>query len=242
MSEPEVEEGPKPRIRWPISRQRLVELTVVVFGVMIALGLENLVQEIRLQGDARELEQAFRDDIVSAVEQSWERQVVAPCLVRNLASLTERVVTPGGAWAAAPAARTGNFALAMPQPYRVPIRLWTTSTFDRALGSEAFKRIPRERANAYAVLFYQIGIHGENNDAEYMAAANLAPLAFPQSDMNAEVRADLLRSLALVDRQQGLAVIVSKQLIELALSLPGGDDIRTEIRALRSDFMEGASN
>lgn len=238
MSEPEIEEAPKRRLKWPMSRQRLVELAVVVFGVMIALGLENLVQEIRLRGDARELEQAFRADIVAAVGLSWERQVVTPCLAQTLSSLTERVVTRGGALEAAPSASSGDFAFALPTPYRAPSRSWTTYTFDRALGSEAFKRIPYERADAYAVVFAQIQRRGEDNAAEYLAIAGLAPLSFPQPDLNDEVRSDLLQTLALLDRHQALAALQADQLIQNALTLPGSDDIRAEFLENRASLDE----
>lgn len=238
MSEQHETEGrPKRRVAWPLSRQRMIEMAVVVFGVMIALGFENLVQEIRLRGDAHEMERAFREDINNAIALSWERQAVTPCLAQTLSSLAERLTTPGGAADAAPE-QGGSFAFAMPQPYRVPIRLWTTYTFDRALGSEAFKRIPRERADAYAVLFAHIEARREENAVEFSGIASLAPLAFPQPDMNAEVRAQLLQSLALLDRNQALAALSSNQLIRNALTLPGGDDIRAEILADRASFDE----
>ncbi len=238
MSEPEIEEASKRRVTWSLSRQRLVELAVVVFGVMIALGLENLVQEIRLHGDARDLEEAFRADLVAAVGHSWERQVVTPCLTERLSSMAEQVNTPDGALAAAPGANSGNVIFALPTPYRAPTRLWTTYTFDRALGSEAFKRIPLERADAYAVLFFQIRTRGEANNDEFLAIAGLAPLAFPQPDLNAEVRVELLRTLALLDRHRGLAAIQADQFIESALTLPQGDDIRAEILESRAALDE----
>ena len=96
MSEPLPDPRPKPRFSLPVSRERLIELGVVVFGVMIALGLDNLVQEVRLRGDARELEKAFRADIIEAVSNSWERQLVDPCQRQTLASLTERANSSEG--------------------------------------------------------------------------------------------------------------------------------------------------
>ncbi|CAN5169021.1 hypothetical protein BH10PSE1_BH10PSE1_18230 [soil metagenome] len=238
----EVEESPAQRVKWPLSRQRLIEMAVVVFGVMIALGLENAVEEIRLRGDARDLEEAFRTDVFRAVKGSWERQVIAPCLTRNLSSLTERVIAADGAWQAAPAVSTGTIPFAMPQPYRVPSRVWTTTAFDRALGSEAFKRIPRERAEAYAGLFSMVELRREDNAAEYLATSSLAPLAFPQTGIDAEVRAALLQSLALADRHRGLALVQSNQIMAAALALRGGADIRAEVLARRAEFDESTEN
>lgn len=236
MSEPEVGDHPERRVGWRLSRQRLVEMTVVIFGVLIALGLENLVEEVRLRIDARRLEESFRDDIVSAVQNSWERQLIAPCQIRSLSALTERAVAREGGWDAAPSVRNGSIVLVLPQPYRAPTRIWTTATFDRALGSEAFKRIPRERAEAYSMLFASIEARRELNAAEYLAISSLAPLAFSQADVDAEVRADVLQNLSLVDRQRALALVGADQFVERALALTGGADIRPQILAERSEF------
>lgn len=241
MSEQESGEQPRRRVGWGIGgwrigRQRVVELAVVVFGVMIALGLENLVEEIRLRGDAHELEVTLRQEILAAILTSWERQVIAPCLDQRLTALTAQANAPDGRWQAAPTALLGNIKFALPQPYRAPSRPWSTATFDRAIGSEAFKRIPLERVEAYAGLFYQIGQRGRDNAEEYFATAGLAPLAFAQDEPNAEVRAEMLRTLALLDRHRGLALIQADQIIGRALSMPGGADIRAEILANKSDL------
>lgn len=236
MSEPEVGDRPERRVGWRLSRQRLVEMTVVIFGVLIALGLENLVEEVRLRIDARRLEEAFRADILSAVRNSWERQIIAPCQARTLSALTERAVTRERGWDAAPSVRNGSIVLVLPQPYRAPTRIWTTATFDRALGSEAFKRIPSERAAAYSTLFASIEARRELNEAEYLAISSLAPLAFSQADVDAEVRADVLQNLSLVDRQRALALVGADQFIERALALKGGADIRPQILSYRSEF------
>ena len=240
MSEPTADPRPAPRFRLPVSRQRLVELAVVVFGVMIALGLENLVEEVRLRGDARELEKAFQQDIFSAVQYGWERQAVDKCLTDKLASLTERVVSGDGAWEAAPAVSNGSLSTILPAPYRTPVRLWTTAGFDRALGTEAFKRIPRDRADAYAVLFASITSRREGNAAEYQASARLAPLAFPMSGVDAEVRVEMLQALSQLDRDRALALIQANQFLTRALAIPGSDAVRSGLLERQEVYTEAA--
>lgn len=223
MSEPEVEESPKRLVTWRISRQRLTELVVVVFGVMIALGAENLVEEIRLRGDARDLEIALQGEVYGAVVQSWERQLVAPCLSQRLSTLAGRVSSATeGKWTPipAPTSSLGGFDFATPQAYRSPNRLWTTSTFDRALGSEAFKRVPRARADIYVGIFNQIATMSAVNDAEYFAAASLAPLSYVSTEMTSEVRSDLLQQISSVDRHQELVFTMAGQIMDSALTLP----------------------
>lgn len=231
MSEPKPDPRPKRKIRLSISRQRVVEFTVVVLGVLVALGLENLIQEARYRADARDLERAFIADISNAVVLSLERQSVTPCLIQRLRGLSERVDGATGELGAAEHLDSGgNPGYATPQIYRSPTRIWVTASFDRALGSEAFKRIPAKRAVEYAALFAQIRGQQELNDAEYLGAIGLAPLAYSQPNMTAEVRSDALRQIANLDRHQQIMAIVSGQIVEVALSLPLiGKDVRRSI-------------
>ncbi|MFC7379840.1 hypothetical protein [Brevundimonas sp. GCM10030266] len=227
----------KRRFSWPMSRQRLIELGVVVFGVMIALALENLVQEVRLRGDARDLERAFDQEVMAAVVYSLERQVSAPCFRQDLTRIEQRVLQSGGAAEAMtfPPA-VGNYVYVIPQPYRPVTRFWTTAAFDRALGSEAFKRIPSERAAEYAMMFALITRRGVENGEEFMVASRLTPAAYAQAEMGEEVRADTLRDLSLLDRYNAIAAGSADQLIALALSMSGGNRIAASIVGGEADI------
>jgi hypothetical protein len=227
MSEPTPDPPPKRKIRISISRQRLVELTVVVFGVLIALGLENLIQEARYRADARDLERAFVSDLRSAVSLSLERQAIRPCLIDRVRVLSDRVSAETGDWTAADVVDQRSDICGTPQIYRSPSRVWVTSSFDRALGSEAFKRIPAERASQYASIFAQIESVSDRNASEYFAVSGLAPLGYRQSSVTTEVRADLLQQIANLDRHQALIGIATDQIITNILSFEQvGDDLR----------------
>lgn len=220
-----------------MSRQRLIELGVVVFGVMIALALENVVQEVRLRGDARDLERAFDKEVMAAVVYSLERQVSAPCFRQDLARVEQRVIQPGAAAEAMvfPSA-TGTYTFITPQPYRPVRRFWTTAAFDRALGSEAFKRIPSDRAAEYAMMVALIARRDADNAEEFMAASRLTPAAYAQADMSDEVRAETLRDISLLDRYNAIAAGSANQLIGLALSMSGGDRIAASVLASEADI------
>ncbi len=240
MSEPAPDPPPKRIRRLSISRRRLVEFTVVVLGVLVALGLENLIQEARYHADARDLERAFTADISNAVNLSLERQGITPCLIQRLRALSERVdAATDELGPAEHLGSSGNPGYATPQIYRSPIRLWVTASFDRALGSEAFKRIPAERAVEYAAMFAQIRGQQELNDAEYLGTIGLAPLAYSQPNMNAEVRADALRQISNLDRHQRILALASGQIVEHALSLPMiGKDVRRSLIEDEAVFQE----
>lgn len=231
MSEPTPEPRPRTRLRLPVSRQRLVEFTVVVLGVLVALGLENLVQELRFRADARDIERAFVTDLARAVRLSLERQAVKPCLRQRVRLLSDRVgVETEELPALGPVSASPWYSL--PQIYRSPSRTWVTTSFDRALGSEAFKRIPAERAARYAGIFAQIKIVSDLNDSEYLAVTGIAPLGYQQSSLTSEMRADLLRQIADLDRHQALIGIGTEQISNRILTFEDvGEKVRRDVRA-----------
>ncbi len=191
-------DAPPPRRLPPISRARIVELAVVVFGVLIALALENVVQELRWRSEARELEALFAVDLRHNLAAAVERRASDPCLAGRVAELAERVGAANGSLpgAAIPSPDGANRVAAA---YTAPIRTWWTSSFDRALGSEAVKRIPHDRFVTYGVLFGWVDRIRDLQAAEAEATARLAPLAYDQADFNGEVRAQALADLALAD-------------------------------------------
>jgi hypothetical protein len=214
--------------RLSISRQRLVELTVVVLGVLIALGLENLIQEARYRADARDLERALISDLTIAVELSLERQAIAPCLTARLRDIGDRVDAATEVIEAVDVVQSSaGRGLVRPLVYRTPSRTWITASFDRAISSEAFKRIPSERAASYTRLFAAIRIQGERNAEEYFMAGDLGYLFYPRSIMNEEIRVETLNKISTLDRYQHLITLVSRQIVENLLSLPEiGEDVR----------------
>lgn len=244
MSDSTPDLRPRWRFKPPMGRQRFLELAVVVFGVLIGLGLDNMIQEFRFRADARDLERAFVGDLENAAFLSLERQAITPCLVRRLRTFSDRVSTATGVLQPAEAVITGSvIRYANPQIYRAPARIWVASSFDRALGSEAFKRIPADRAAIYANIFATIAGQQELNDAEFLAIAGIAPLAFTQTDMNAEVRADALQQIATLDRYQALLTVSSQDILNGIFSRPAiGNEVRrlfvqkAKIEAFRSEI------
>lgn len=222
MSEPIPDPPPKRKIRISISRQRMVEFTVVVLGVLVALGLENLVQEARYRADARDLEQALASDIADTLFFAAERQAVAPCISEKLAAFSQHM-DAAGEGPLAPARPTdglGPLDYATPQAYRTPSRNWDTSAYERAIANESYKRIPAETARAYRLFYSQVDKQDNLNRNEFIAITSLAPLIIGPSIVSEEVRADLRRDLSYLDRHNTLMALVSQQLMEIGPEIP----------------------
>jgi hypothetical protein len=207
-----------------LGRKRIIDLSFVVLGVFIALVLENLVQELRYLDDAVELEEAFADDFYATILIAKERQALSPCLKQRLAEIERRVsdAVTNLQVNEDPSAR--NLGFVMRQVYRAPTRVWITSSFDRAISSEAFKRVPDDRANSYASTFALIANIGELNDAEFQAIAEIAPLAYEQSNWTPGQRYEALQKLAVLDRYQTLLKVNTGQALKLIYAIPGMKD------------------
>lgn len=204
------------RRRWTLARERVVELAVVVFGVLIALGLENVVQELRWRAEARELERSFRADLSANLSRALERRAVDPCLSERLAALAAEADKLAGEYRPqiyqSTTERTDGSKL--PTAYSAPLRLFRTASFDRALGSEAIKRMPQDRLLQYATVFATVAVTRDAQNEESTAALALQPLAIGHPDFNAEVRADVLRDIAVADGARGKMLIATHRLIE----------------------------
>ncbi|RYG85902.1 MAG: hypothetical protein EON58_22385 [Alphaproteobacteria bacterium] len=111
-----------------------------------------------------------------------------------------------------------------------------SASFDRAIGTEAFKRIPRDRAESYSVLFASITARREINAEEYGALARLAPLAFSMSGVDSEIRVEMLQALAQLDRDRALSLVQAEQFLARIHGLSGSDNIRAAIMEQRDDY------
>lgn len=205
-----------PLRRWGLAPQRVTELAVVVFGVLIALGLENTVQEFRWRAEARELEQLFRADLRDNLSRALERRAVDPCLSERLSALAAEADNPAGTYRPQvfPGLVDERAASKLPTAYRAPLALWRTASFERALGSEAAKRLPQERLIQYGTAFATVAVVREAQNEEANAIAALQPLAMGHRDLTAEVRADVLRDVAVADGARGKMLLGTLRLIE----------------------------
>lgn len=224
MSGAETDNARNWRSRLLPSRARAIELGFIVLGVFIALVLENIVQELRYLDDSAELEEALADDFYSTVLIAKERQAISPCLKQRLAEIERRLSAPDGPRQIEEEPTSRQLGFVTRQAYRAPTRVWITSSFDRAIGSDAFKRIPDARANSYASAFALIGNLGTLNDAEFQAISEVAPLAYEQAGWTPELRYEALQKLAVLDRYQALLKVNTAQIIALIYGIPGMKD------------------
>src|SRR5688500_13818065 len=78
------------------------EIAIVVFGVLIALGAQQVVDTLRWRDEVRRTEDALTIEIAASVLHASERQLVNRCLSDRLTHLIGKVSSNQGPWSGDP--------------------------------------------------------------------------------------------------------------------------------------------
>ena len=182
---------PKPLHGW---REFVGEVGIIVIGVLLALGAENLVERWHWREQADISKDAFKGELGAAAGVAYERLVVQPCLQGRIRELSQLLADGTGAWKASPMAGTDKQYLnVMPIVYRAPSRLLPMDGWKNALSNETLNHLPAEQVRDLSALYYQIGDYDTLQKDEDKAAARLVPLAFNRV-LDDRSRADLQAS------------------------------------------------
>lgn len=228
------------------SRKRLTELAVVVFGVLIALGLENMVQEWRWRQEGRELEALARQELEVNLAQAIERIAVDTCLRDRVTLLASGLRGEATSYAPQPAARGTNSSVnrALAQAYEPVLRPWRSASMERLMGAEASKRVPPERLLAQSRVLTTIDSIRRDQVDEVAASGRLLPLAVGVSQLDAEVRTALLADLGELDRARAGVELLSRRLVDRGIELGVAPNIRDvqgrleDVRAVSGDCVD----
>lgn len=119
---------PKPVHGW---RSFLGEVGIIVLGILIALGLEQVIEAAHWREKVEQATAAVRSDLELYAGQAAEQQVAAPCIDRQLEQL-EAALTTAGDYKPAPLYHQGG---SLPFTFREPGRFWESGVW-RAVVSE----------------------------------------------------------------------------------------------------------
>lgn len=238
MSEPEAQPA---RLEWRRllpSRKRLTELAVVVFGVLIALGLENLVQEWRWKQEGRELEALARQELEVNLAEAIERIAVDPCLRERVSFLASGLSGGTASYAPQPfvGEETTRAKRALGRSYQPLPRPWRSASIERLLAAEASKRVSAQTLLDYSRALAVLESLRRDQADELATAGRLQPLAVGLPQLDAEVRANLLADLGDLDRARGGLELISQRLVDRGAELrvaPDPADVEQRLSDLR---------
>jgi hypothetical protein len=201
---------PKPLHGW---REFLGEVGIIVLGVLIALGAEQLVEMLHWRQQAREAESALHVEIQDSVSAVGERFAVDSCLRSQLTHLRSAIAN-GGNSGFVPPAEPGRV---IGDLYATPWRAWPRGTWESATRSNVLGQLPTERLFAYAQIYKAIedmdGIVRRERDSK----GGLAPLALGK--LTSEQSSAALVTLNNLDRDRADMLVAGRDLLNSAAPL-----------------------
>lgn len=139
---------PKPMHGW---REFAGEIAIIVIGVLIALGAEQVLESWHWQHKADETTAAIRDDIAGTYSQAAEAASVAPCVDRQLEILEDAVGQPG--FTTAPLYSDASFNHFV---VRMPSRPWSDLAWKAATSEGTVSHLPVKRRQAFESFYQQV--------------------------------------------------------------------------------------
>ena len=204
---------PKPLHGW---REFVGEVGIIVLGVLIALGAEQLVEEWRWHEQAQVTRQSLSDEIAESAGDAKEREAVEECLRGRIAELVTKLNSAAGSWRASPQA-LGPAADAsdkgIPVAYRAPNRAWKADQWEAAKAAGMLDHLNRDEVTSYGEIYSIIaGIRGLQQQ-EVGMAARLSFLSFDQR-LDNRSRIEALATLGELDRINAGMASLGAQLVD----------------------------
>lgn len=212
---------PKPLHGW---REFAGEVGVVLLGVLLALGAQQVVSDWQWRNDVRDADQRMKTEISFDVALAYERYAIDPCLRPRREELRDQLLKSDPFWPGSRASFANDlFKSGFPSVYRTPHRPWLQASWLTALNGGLIGHFHPDRAQQLAVLFDAVEILRQSQGEEDETAETLGDLAFAGPISPAERRANL-KVLARLDALDALIIFDSKVLIDDARKADIGPD------------------
>jgi len=128
---------PKPMHGW---REFAGEVGIIVVGVLIALGAEQVVEDLRWRHEVGEAKAALRDEIYGHSYGATEVAVAEPCVDQQLMQLEKALLAPGPYKPVPLYAERQSFRFT----YRAPARSWSDNVWRSMVGQGVTSHFDRD--------------------------------------------------------------------------------------------------
>ena len=208
---------PKPLHGW---REFVGEVGIIVLGVLIALGFEQLVEQLRWQQRVGTTRQALANELATSANQGGLRLVVEDCLRDRIGELAARLNKSNGQWTADPMPLATG---AQPTPhwdnrsigrvYAVPLRGWAQDAWDTAKSSGVLDHMSRDEVASYSAVYGEIAGILQFQAQELLLESKLSFLSADQQ-LDRRTRNDALGTLGQLDALNATIAGLSSLMIE----------------------------
>jgi hypothetical protein len=195
---------PKPLHGWG---QFIGEVGIIVLGVLIALGAEQIVGSIHERYLQRQSENSIRRELAYDSAFAAERVAIGDCMRASFRDLQQRMLAAGNNWAGlqgtvlsgAEADSSKRPLYGTAPPLTSPHRLWPVSAWSAATANGVFNN-DRSHFFNYAALYAMVNSLARLQDREISDYAKLLPLEAPQR-LDPSSRLQLLTAISTVDSE-----------------------------------------
>ena len=213
---------PKPLHGW---REFAGEVGIIVIGVLIALGAEQMVETIHWQHVAAAGRESIADEIGVEYYAASELAITQPCIDSQLRSLEAAVLAPGP-YRPVPLYSEGQRSFV----FRAPARAWSHQIWQSISNDGTAAHFDRDTRLGLASLFGLVDYLRDKNTAAEALQQRLSALGRPiQPD--AAARAGLVADIEQARSLYALLALVSNQLIgqgEAVGFRPKPEDLRAD--------------
>ena len=210
---------PKPMHGW---REFVGEVGIIVIGVLIALGAEQLVEAARWREQVSAGREALRDDYINIIVNAREREGEDACIRRRLSDLT--IVLNDGGGILPPLGTIGN----------PPGRIWYPVSWDSLVASNVSVHMPRNEMLAHAQIAVQARMAENTSQQELYDWAKLYSMVGKGRKLDGAESGQLRESIAVALYRLNLLRLVAPQIEQSVLEtgLLTKDDMRNAAKNL----------
>ena len=213
---------PKPLHGW---REFAGEVGIIVVGVLIALGAEQVVEDFRWRHDVSQARNALREEIEGHSYGATEMAMAEPCVDQQLTGLEKALLAPG------PFRPVPLYADLQHFTYRAPGRSWPDNVWRSLMSEGVISHFDRDLRVQLARHYSQVAEQGERVAQADAIGFRMRVLAQPIQPDPA-TRAALVEELEQARGIFQLMTIVSNQLLRDAELMGFPPDKKTIARDL----------
>lgn len=168
---------PSPIHGW---RTFLGEVGIIVLGVLIALGAQQLVEKLSVRQRADESSATLRTEIIDHAIYATEIEAVAPCIRAQAEATEERLKAVNSS----PVPRFSEDGFKAYYVVRIPDRVWPSSGWDAVRSEDALRQVDpafaQEMYKYYAQLTWMLA---DNRSAvDFAATLNSLSVVMPRDE------------------------------------------------------------
>ncbi len=208
---------PKPLHGW---REFVGEVGIIVLGVLIALGFEQLLVQWRWHREVDATRQALANELVAAANQGAERIAVEDCLRDRIGELAARLHESKAGWTAdplplgqgqQPTPHWDNRSIG--RVYEVPLVGWSQDAWDTAKSTGVLDHMSHDEVASYSDVYGEIAGIRDFQTQELLLESSLSFLSADQR-LDDRSRNDAFGKLGQLDALNATNAGLSSLIIE----------------------------